>query len=954
MCTRPTCQRTNTFARDEFTLADLNHMPEIYLFLKTPKADLINSRPHVKAWWEVISARDAWKKTAASMPLVSCGLCVAKALADPLLKKTQELQAVSGQIKQMQKELRLIQAYLRDADSKSNKNESVKEWVNQVRDIAHRIEDVIDTFLVEIEENHPWYRKIYMWLKIPCKIYKLSGDLKEITQDLKKIYQLRINLEITIRGADNQQIGRVPFRPTKPTDVDESEVVGLENDKQNIIKKLLETNISRRMVLSIVGTGGLGKTTLALKVFKSAELERHFDCRTWVSISQKFNINDIFRKILYSIEPTMENKNPPVTDENLPAELQKSLTSNRYLIILDDVWRDSDWEQLKNGLPDPKNASRVIITSRSVDVALTADCNTQPYNLRYLNDDESIALLFRKAFQQHIQPENYPRDLLNVAEKLTKKCGGLPLALVVLGGILSRKERNYIAWSTTEETMNWHDEDGKKCSQVLAMSYEDLPYQLKPCFLYFASFPEDYKISGEHITSMWMAEGFIPKDSARTIEDRAKKCLEELVQRCLIQVTKKSWNGYCKYCNMHDLLRDLAITKAKEENFFTVFSKEGEDVNQLCAIKPRRAALQFSTLTQHGVYSENTRSLLCFDFGRSSLNDCGFSKLNYSGFSLLRVLTLQSVDMTEFTHRQWPKGLVHLRYLGLRCCRIPVDFFKKFSFYNLETIDLKESDTVYDDIIVLDVLIPTLKHVYGNLDFYFRLKWNQHTNLQTLKYVWIHPGIVELECCINLRTLVISFKGSIDNERAQQMWPNFKAVLRRTEQLVHLGILQNRLLPFGGTTDLPCHGKIQNLYLDGEWIRDICVPSVEMFPPNLTKLTLKWSKLEKDPMPILEKLLSLRILHLGARSYLGTKLICSTGGFPNLEILRLQWLPSLCHWDIEEGAMPVVRHLIIYNCERLNALPELQKVLTLQELVVNYPSREVRESMQGDKDLHKH
>ncbi|XP_078159291.1 putative disease resistance RPP8-like protein 2 [Carex rostrata] len=883
---------------------------------------------------------------------------VLRKLADALLKKAQELQAVSGQIEQMQKELLLIQAYLRDADSKSNKNESVKEWVNQVRDIAHRIEDVIDTFLVEIQENHPksppWYRKICMWLKINKLKLKLSGDLEEITEALKNIYQLRINLGITILGADNEQIGPVPFRPTKPTDVDDSEVVGLEDDKRNIINLLLDTNISRRMVLSIVGPGGLGKTTLALNVFESAELERHFGCRIWVSISQKFNINDIFRKILYSIEPTMEKQNPPVTDENLQAELQKSLTSKKYLIILDDVWRDSDWEQLKKGLPDRNNASRVIITSRSVDVALAADCNTQPYKLRYLNDDESIALLFRKAFQHHIQPENYPRDLLKVAEKLTKKCGGLPLALVVLGGILSRKERNYTAWNTTEETMDWHDEDGKKCSQVLAMSYEDLPYEFKPCFLYFASFPEDYKISGKHVKSMWMAEGFVPKDGARTTEDRADKCLEELVQRCLIQVTKKSWNGYCKYCNMHDLLRDLAITKAKEENFFTVFSKEGEDVNQLPAIKPRRVALQFSTLTHDGVYSKNTRSLLCFGFGQSSLEDCGFSKLNYSGFSLLRVLTLQSVDMTEFTQRQWPKSVVHLRYLGLRDCQIPNDLFKKFSFYNLETIDLKGSNPKKGSI-VLDVLIPTLKHVYGNWDFDFRLKWDQHTNVQTLKYVRIETGIGELACCINLRTLVICFQGSIDNAWTLQMWQNLKAVLRRTEQLVYFGIRQVTigLLPFGGTSDLPCHGKIQNLYLDGEWIRDICVPGVQMFPPNLTKLTLIWSRLEEDPMPILEKLLSLRILHLGHDSYVGTKLICSTGGFPSLEKLQLYWLPNLCHWDIEEGAMPVLRHLRIDACGVLTALPELQKVLTLQELVVNNPSLEVRVSMQGDKDLHK-
>jgi disease resistance protein RPM1 len=211
--------------------------------------------------------------------------------------------------------------------------------------------------------------------------------------------------------------------------------------------------------------------------------------------------------------------------------LRSALRGKRYLIILDDVWDTNLWEQLEVALPDPDNASRVIITTRSLDIAKAADCNTQPYELSYLSDAEGLALLFRKAFQQHIPPENYRRDLLEVAERLMKKCGGLPLALVVLGGILTRKDRNYTAWNTLDETMDWHDKDGEKCMKILARSYEDLPDHLKSCFLYFSAFPEDYKISGRHIIGMWMAEEFIPKDGSGTIEDRAEKCLQELVQR---------------------------------------------------------------------------------------------------------------------------------------------------------------------------------------------------------------------------------------------------------------------------------------------------------------------------------------------------------------------------------------------------------------------------------------
>ncbi|XP_078152829.1 putative disease resistance protein At1g59780 isoform X2 [Carex rostrata] len=313
--------------------------------------------------------------------------------------------------------------------------------------------------------------------------------------------------------------------------------------------------------------------------------------------------------------------------------------------------------------------------------------------------------------------------------------------------------------------------------------------------------------------------------------------------------------------------------------------------------------------------------------------------------------------MTTFTRRQWPKVLIHLRYLGLKGCSIPQDIFKKFSFYNLQTIDLNGSvlDTEEETLDLCDLVIPTLKHVYGSLFFQLPLNWDKHTNLQTIVDVLIHiESVVELGFCTNLRTLVISIDTDLDNERVIIEWQNIKSVLIRTEHLVYLSIGTMRLLPFGGTKDLPCHGKIQKLILNGVWERNICVPSVEMFPTNLTKLKLTRSKLQEDPMPILERLQSLRILYLDYSSYMGTELICLTGGFRNLEILKLLRLPNLHHWDIKDGAMPILRHLKIYDCGKLNVLPELQKVRTLQELTVYYPSHELWEGMQMEgEDVHK-
>jgi hypothetical protein len=116
-------------------------------------------------------------------------------------------------------------------------------------------------------------------------------------------------------------------------------------------------------------------------------------------------------------------------------------------------------------------------------------------------------------------------------DQFVHKCGGLPLALMVLGGLLSKKPCNYHAWSKVLNTLSWHDDDGKKCSEIIGTSYEDLPFALKSCFMYFAAFPEDYKISATSLLRMWIAEGFIPQEDNRTLEETAESYLEDLVQR---------------------------------------------------------------------------------------------------------------------------------------------------------------------------------------------------------------------------------------------------------------------------------------------------------------------------------------------------------------------------------------------------------------------------------------
>jgi NB-ARC domain len=207
-------------------------------------------------------------------------------------------------------------------------------------------------------------------------------------------------------------------------------------------------------------------------------------------------------------------------------EIHKSLGAHKYLLVLDDVWTHELWGHIEEVLIDANNGSRVLITSRYENVARVADASLEPYKLPFLSDDEGLRLLLKKA----ICNRSYSNDLINVAMKLVKKCGGLPLALIVLGGLLSRKPIEYTEWNKLLQTMSWHT-DGMQCIKILATSYDDLPLALKYCFMYCAAFPEDYEIQSKDLIRMWIAEDFIPKEENKTLEETAERFLEDLVQR---------------------------------------------------------------------------------------------------------------------------------------------------------------------------------------------------------------------------------------------------------------------------------------------------------------------------------------------------------------------------------------------------------------------------------------
>uniref|UniRef100_A0A7N2MYV6 Disease resistance protein winged helix domain-containing protein n=1 Tax=Quercus lobata TaxID=97700 RepID=A0A7N2MYV6_QUELO len=152
-------------------------------------------------------------------------------------------------------------------------------------------------------------------------------------------------------------------------------------------------------------------------------------------------------------------------------------------------------------------------------------------------------------------------------------CGGLPLAIIVLGGLLAAKQTQDEWGDVLGRIESYHHvEQNLRVNKVLALSYYDLPCHLKPCFLYLGHFPEDFEIPTRKLIRMLMGEGFISqiqheREREDTMDDVGDRYLRELVQRCMVLVGKSGLHGRIKTCRMHDLMWDFCVSKAQEENF---------------------------------------------------------------------------------------------------------------------------------------------------------------------------------------------------------------------------------------------------------------------------------------------------------------------------------------------------------------------------------------------------
>ncbi|CAL5428028.1 unnamed protein product [Camellia sinensis] len=606
--------------------------------------------------------------------------------------------------------------------------------------------------------------------------------------------------------------------------------------------------------------------------------------------------------------------------------LWKSLKGKRYLIVMDDIWDTRAWVDLKSLFPNDNNGSRIMFTSRFTNVALHANPSSPPLDLRFLTEDESWDLFQHKVFQREICPPN----LMCVGKKIAKNCQGLPLAIVVVGGMLANRKEMPGWWKEVEKILD--SRVLEPCMETFALSYNHLPHYLKPCFLYFAAFPQDFVIYVRKLTQLWIAEGFIRKIEERSLEDVAEEYLMDLIGRNLILVSKRRSDGGIKACSIHDLLHNFCRKRAEEEYFLQQVLCQDSFSSSLTSKHfsvMRRPCFSSNIFRKTKVIPSalNIRSCLCFVSDYIPFNSLQFL---FQCFKLLRVLDMSLIDFTVYPSEI--EQLVLLRYLSLDFMwthlagDVSVRYFPSSisNLWNLETFVLRTS-VEYLKLPRSLWKMVNLRHlsVSGRGIFVIGRPYpNDHIsldNLQTLSSVdpWSCKDILAMTP--NLKKLDIH-----------------GAIIQYLERLMFL--------------DISFLNHLQKLTLCSklEGFKFINLRRIK-FPPNLKQLTLKEVFINWDEISILGKILSnLEVLKLSSINWWESDWETNEV-FPRLKVLKLE-ARMLRKWKVSSNHFPSLQRLVFSRLDKFEIPSEIGDIPTLHIIEVRHCYPSVVESARRSKE----
>ncbi|XP_038974098.1 disease resistance protein RGA2-like [Phoenix dactylifera] len=478
--------------------------------------------------------------------------------------------SVRKDLEKLERTLKRIQAVLHDAEEREIRDESVKLWLKELKEVAYEADDVLDEYQYEVLRAQVKGRASRKRKRVEgvddgeeVSIPDGMGDrIRDIRERLNEILRDRERLRLKEEDGERRVL-EVPYPTPTSHMVDESSIYGRERDKQEVIDLLFFEGVGNGVsVIPIVGKGGLGKTTIAQLVYKDPKVKQYFNLTGWVCVSDDFDVPRLTKAIIESL-PGSSCDSTQLS--KLQDTLKEKLKGKTVLLVLDDVWNEqqSRWESLRNPFLGAKTVT-IIMTCRNDSVAEIMQ-TVRPYHPDCLSPEQSWSLFRHYAFGGQ-DPVQQP-SLVDMGKQIVKKCSGLPLAVKSIGSLL-RYTADEDSWMDVIQSDIWEVDEKNEILPALRLSYSRMPARLKPCFVYCSMFPKDYLFEKDELVRLWMAQGYIQTcGGRRSIEDIGTEYFIDLQRRSFFDF------HHSKFFKMHDMMHDLAKSIAENECWAIVDKK---------------------------------------------------------------------------------------------------------------------------------------------------------------------------------------------------------------------------------------------------------------------------------------------------------------------------------------------------------------------------------------------
>ncbi|CAM0884886.1 unnamed protein product [Alopecurus aequalis] len=919
------------------------------------------------------------------------------------------IRGVRGDIQYINDELASMQAFLVDLGSDGH-DRRLKDWMKQIRDMAYDMEDCVDDFAHRLPQDTTLtdarrcsfiVTGIYeLWTFWPRReIASKITDLKIRAQQIAE-RRIRYGVNNPTQSSSSSKMssssgagGIAEHLMASRRLIHTEEPVGVGKDMKKLREWMRKQEKKHRSVLSLVGFGGVGKTTIASALYR--EFRDEFDCRASVTVSQNYDEDQVLRDILAQIKPRDTKKdeqqgsntgglekNPAAhiksslkqicqkwqgndharskivtrIRDHLIKELQGRLEGKRYLLLIDDIWSAETWDNIRNWLPhDNTEDSRVIVTTRFQ--AVGAACSERDgtdllHGVHVLEKDDSRSLYNLSVSEPERSKVSKKKE---VQKEIWEYCGGLPLALVTVAGLVTcDRTKTSVQWSEVfrslfpEQVAAPLTLDG--VTRILDYCYNDLPADLKTCSLYLSIFPKGSKISRKRLTRRWISECFVTEKQGMTAEEVAETYFNDLIRRKIIRPVEHSSNGKVKSFKVHDMILEYIVSKSSEENFITVVG--GHWLMPTPSNKVRRLSMQSSGSMDEnstkGMNLSQVRSLTVFGSQNRRLPFHLFNN------GIIQVLDLEGWKGLTHSHMNDVCKMVVLKYLSLRRTEISEIPSKIEKLRYLETLDIRETN-----VEVLPKGFGQLKRLRsmlgGSKSPRKALKLPREENKEPMKALRILSGIEITEdstAVASLHQLTGLRKLAIYKINVREGGQTLRDLSSSIEYLCSCGLqtleINDENCSFINSMDsmsappryligLELSGRMEN---PPKWMEDL---------NNLYRLTLSVTVLRTDTFKLIQKLPKLFCLTftlsaakndrdivdmLEENKHLtGREIIVPPGGFVSLKLLRFfaSVVPRLSFSVTEEKVMPALERIDmhfqafegIYGLETLTSLQEV-------------------------------